>query len=70
MARTKPARTTGDPPDRYALGTEAELARRDHNTFKNPATSFQQISPADKGGNLNEPPQTNKDGGMKFTSRP
>lgn len=70
MARMKPARSRSDPPDRYALGTDAELERRDHNTYKNPATNFQQIRPTDKSGNLNEPPQTNKDGNMKFTSRP
>jgi hypothetical protein len=70
MARTKPARTKGDPPDRYALGTEAELAARDDNTYKNPPTHFQQIGPGDRGGNLADPGMVRKDGSMKWTSRP
>lgn len=70
MSRTKGAKARHQPPERYRLGTEEELGRRDGNTFKNPPTSFQQISPADSSRNLNEPGEVRRDSFMKFTSHP
>lgn len=66
MARGSKIGTKSTLKAKYAYGDAEEITNRDKTAFQNRPTAFKQISPEDKGGNLNVPGHTVKSGNFKY----